>query len=331
MKDLKELGELIHKASNRLRSCKAPPLLTPLTKSNTLSKLLNANVYLKEENRQFTGSFKYRGALSKITSLSSIDLKKGVVTASSGNHGMACASAASNLKISCKVFLPSNVSELKKQRIIDYGGAVEVVKGDCLVAELTAKEYARKHNIHFISPYNDINVIAGQGSIGIEIIRQLPEVDQVFVAVGGGGLISGIGSILLQHNSNIDVVGCWPINSPVMYKCMQAKKVIEVEELETISDGTAGNIEPDAITLDICRSVIGTNELVSEEKVKQAFVHMLNHEQLLVEGSAAMAVACAIQRYEHQISRGVKNNKKDNIVIVLCGKNIALDKIKQLL
>ncbi len=331
MKHIARLSKLIYKTSNRLRASQSPPLLTPLTRSGALSKLLGSNVYLKEENRQITGSFKYRGALSKITSYSSNEIKNGIVTASSGNHGMACASAATNLGISCKVFLPSSVSTLKKQRIMDYGGSIEVIEGDCLIAEQSAKDFAVRHNLPFISPYNDLDVIAGQGSIGIEIVRQLPSVDQVFIAVGGGGLVSGIGSVLLEHNSNIDVVGCWPANSPVMYKCMQANKVIDVEERDTISDGTAGNIESDSITLNICRDVIVSTELVSEDKIKNAFTHMLEYEQLLVEGAAAMTVACALQRYENEKANRATNLRKENIVIVVCGKNIALEKVKQLL
>ncbi len=330
MKSIIELEDSIHNASRRIRASKAPPVLTPLTKSVGLSNLFNANVYFKEENRQITGSFKYRGALNKILTLSTKEQNMGIVTASSGNHGTACSVAADKLGLQCEVFLPSTASKLKVQRIKDYGAKVTVVKGDCLVAEQTAKQYANDNNKTYLSPYNDLNVIAGQGTIGDEIAKQLPDVDQVFVAVGGGGLISGIGSTLIQYNNNIDIVGCWPMASPVMYQCMQANRIIHVTESDTLSDGTAGNIEPDAITLNYCKKVIGSTELVSEEKIKAAFIYMLEHEQLFVEGAAAMTVACAIQHYENRRQNSVVNNNKENIVIVLCGKNMSFETLQSI-
>ena len=143
----------------------------------------------------------------------------------------------------------------------------------------------------FISPYNDADVMAGQGTIGVELLRQLPDLDAVFVAVGGGGLIGGIGSYLKAVKPAIEIVGCWPENSPVMWECMQAERVIEVPEQPTLSESTAGGLEPDSITLDVCRNVIDRATFVSEAEIRDAMRTVLATEHWLIEGAAAVAVA----------------------------------------
>lgn len=323
IKNSPELSQCIVDAQTRMHGSQQPAVVTPLTHSHALSKLLQANVYFKEENRQHTGSFKYRGALNKILSLDEQQLTSGVVTASSGNHGMACAFAAAQQGVDCKVYVPASASPLKVERIAALGASVEAVDGDCLAAELAAQACAQSQQRTYLSPYNDIDVIAGQGTCGLEIVEQLPNVDRCYMSVGGGGLISGIGSALQAHNENCQVVGCWPINSPVMYECMKANQVIEVPEQDTLSDGTAGNVEQNTCTLALCQQLIKHSELVSEQSIASALTFMLEQEQLLVEGAAALAVAAALQNKDAC--------KGKNVVIVLCGKNIALAKLQQIL
>jgi len=150
------------------------------------------------------------------------------------------------------VIAPAQASPRKLGAIRAMGVEVETVAGDCLAAELTAKELARAQGRVFISPYNDPEVVAGQGTIGIELNEQVPGLDAVFVAVGGGGMISGIGGVLKHLNPKIEVVGCWPENSRVMYECLRAGKIMAFPESDTLSDATTGGLEPGSLTFESC-------------------------------------------------------------------------------
>lgn len=295
----------------------APHILkTPMQYSYKLSEITGANVYLKCEHVQHTGSFKLRGALNKV--LSSKNLTQKVIAASTGNHGFGVATAAKIAGQMAEVVLPENTPKFKIDIIRALGASVFTVAGDCLAAELTARSRADQQNAIFISPYNDIDVIAGQGTLGIEIHQQCPEADAVFISVGGGGLISGVGHYLKHHNRKVNLVGCWPENSCSMFHCLKTGKYITIDESPTLSDSTAGGVESGAITLDYCKEIIDSMELVSEQQIAKAMKLIADHDKWMIEGAAGVALGALLQN--DQPYRG------KNVVILLCGRNILLEK-----
>ena len=161
-------------------------------------------------------------------------------------------------------------------------------------------------------------MVAGQGTIATELLNDLPELDAVFISVGGGGLISGIGSGLKIRKPQVEVIGCWPENAPCMLECMKAGKIIAVEEFDTLSDGTAGDVEQGALTLPLCQEVILATVTVSENEIAQAMKLVHQHHGYVVEGAAGVALAGLLKNPEQYIGK--------NVVIVLCGKNISEEK-----
>ena len=294
---------------------------TPLFYSENLSLISDSNVFLKLENFQHTGSFKLRGAMNKILNLP--DKSISVVAASSGNHGAAVAYSLRNLKMKGLVYVPENAVPSKVELIKKYGVEVRYSGNDCLIAESSAISYAEENNLSFVSPYNDIDVISGQGTIGVEMINQMKDLDVVFITVGGGGLISGVGGYLKSINSNIKIIGCSPENSPVMKISLNKGKIIEFESLPTLSEGSAGGIERDSITYNFCEEFIDDFYLVSEEEIVENIKFFIANEKLLIEGAAAVSVA------------GFLKNKKlfkgMNVGIVICGGNIGNDTLKSIL
>ena len=269
--------------------------------------------WLKLEHLQKTGSFKFRGACNKIALLTPEQAAAGVVTASNGNHGLGVAAAAEARGIAAEVFVSSQVSPGKARRIEAHGAVLRRCGDDPLSAELAARRAAGESGRVFISPYNDLEVMAGQGTIGVELLRQFPEVGSVFVAVGGGGLIGGIGAYVKAVRPEVEVVGCWPENSPVMYECMRAGRVVEVAECPTLSESTAGGLEPGSVTLEVCRRVIDRAVFVSEEEIRDAMRGLLRTEHWLVEGAAAVAAAA------------FRKAPGRNAAIVLCGRNLSAE------
>jgi threonine dehydratase len=269
--------------------------------------------WLKLEHLQKTGSFKFRGACNKVALLTPEQAAAGVVTASNGNHGLGVAAAAAARGIAAEVFVSAHVSAGKARRIEAYGAKLHRAGEDPLSAELAARRSAEESGRVFISPYNDPDVMAGQGTIGVELLRQLPDVGSVFVAVGGGGLIGGVGMYLKAVQPEVEVVGCWPENSPVMYECMQAGRVVEVAERPTLSESTAGGLEPGSVTLDVCRRVIDRAVFVSEDEIRDTMRLLLRTEHWLVEGAAAVAAAA------------FRKAGGRNAAIVLCGRNLSAE------
>ena len=227
-------------------------------------------MYLKLENLQYTGSFKLRGAMNKLLSLAPEQCLRGVVAASSGNHGAAVAYGCRALGVSGTVFVPEHASPTKLEAMRRYGIEVRQHGDDSLLSELEARRYADEHGLAYLSPYNDLDVVAGQGTIGVEIVEQLPGVEVVFVSVGGGGLISGIAAVLKAHNPAIHVVGCLPENSPVMAVSVERGAIIDMPSLPTLSDGTAGGIEEGAVTFALCQALVDEYVLVSEAEIAAA-------------------------------------------------------------
>ncbi|MEM1137191.1 MAG: threonine/serine dehydratase [Bacteroidota bacterium] len=300
---------------------------TPLEYSPYLSLLTGAEVFLKLENLQLTGSFKIRGAFNKLLSLEEDDCQKVPITSSTGNHALAFAHVMQKLGKSGIIILPKTTSKVKIEALSPYNINLEYFGEDCLEAEIHARNVATKINSSYISPYNDLQIIAGQGTIGIELEKQSEKldmkVDAVFIPVGGGGLISGIASYLKMNFPQIEIVACQPKNSPVMYASLAASQIIEIESQPTISDGTAGGIEPNAITFDICKQVIDQFFLVEEDEIKQALKLLLEKHQWLVEGAAGLSLASLIKQAQHY--------KGKNVVLVLCGRRLGLNQLKELL
>jgi len=294
---------------------------TPLIYSNSLSSISDSNVFLKLENFQHTGSFKLRGAMNKILNLP--DKSISVVAASSGNHGAAVAYSLRNLKMKGLVYVPENAVPSKVKLIKKYGVEVRYSGNDSLIAESSAILYAEENNLSFVSPYNDIDVISGQGTIGVEMINQLKDLDVVFITVGGGGLISGVGGYLKSINSNIKIIGCSPENSPVMKISLNKGKIIEFDSLPTLSEGSAGGIERDSITYNFCEEFIDNFYLVSEEEIIENIIFFIANEKLLIEGAAAVSVAAFLKN--KKLFKGM------NVGIVICGGNIGNDILKSIL
>ena len=296
---------------------------TPLEFSHALSKMSAAQVSLKLENFQRTGSFKLRGATNKLLSLSEKEKAHGVVAASSGNHGMGVATAAATLGMKAVVFVPEGALASKVETIRSFGATVQMVGEDCVITEAHAREHAQENGMTYVSPYNDIMVVAGQGTIGSEIGRQIDSVDAVFVSLGGGGLISGVGSTLKALNPAVEIVACSPENSCVMHQSLDAGKVLDLPSLPTLSDGTAGGVELDSITYDYCARVIDSKVLVPEEEIKNALLFVMSEHHMMIEGAAAVAVAGFLQEKDRM--------KGKNVVILLCGANLSMDVLRELL
>lgn len=313
--DVSRLAEEITAAHSLLRPQVA---VTALTHSPALSAHTGCEIYLKCEHLQHTGSFKFRGASNKILKLNDSQRNKGVITASSGNHGQALALAGRRAGVAVTVYTTTSASPLKIDAIKAYGAQVISLDTDPLSVELEAARQAHQQETLFISPYNDADIIAGQGTIGAELVEQLPDVDAVFVAVGGGGLISGIGAALSQRKPDTEIIGCWPANAPTLQRSLEAGHIIEMEEQETLSDGTAGGIEPGSMTFPLCQKVIDRTVLVSEQEIRAAMKSVARHERWMIEGAAGVALAGAIK-----LAADYQGKK---VAVILCGRNILLEK-----
>lgn len=312
---LRSLQQAITEAHTALRPQVA---VTPLTLSSRLSALSGCEVYLKCEHLQHTGSFKYRGASNKLRLLDPAQRQRGVITASSGNHGQGLALAGQALGVPVSVYTTTQASSYKLEAMRALGAEVISLDLDPLGAELEAGRQAQLQGKPYVSPYNDYQIIAGQGTVGMELFEQQPELDAVFVAVGGGGLISGIAAALHGLSAKTRIVGCWPANSPALHASLAAGRIIEVDEEETISDGTAGGVEPDSVTLGLCQRLLSQSVLVSEAQIKAAMRELAASERWIIEGAAGVAMAGMLALAEEY--RGKK------VAVVLCGRNIVLEK-----
>lgn len=292
---------------------------TPLLRSEKFSNELAANIFFKLENLQTTGSFKLRGASNRLMTLSEKERAKGCVAASSGNHGAAVACAMQKLATTGVIFVPEQTADVKVDKIKSYGGEVRYFGTDGLDTEQHARRYAEDNDMLYLSPYNDEQVIAGQGSCGTEILEQLPDIDAVFIAVGGGGLIGGVGSVFKAHNSNIKVYGCQPKSSAVMAHSIAAGEILDMPSESTLSDGTAGGIETGAITFALNQAVVDEWVLVDEEQIADAMRLYVAREGHAIEGAAGVALAGLMARKENVFGQ--------NIVVIVCGGNIADDKL----
>lgn len=289
---------------------------------------LGDRVYIKLESEQVTNAFKVRGALNCVE-VAVRDGATAVVTASTGNHAMAVAHAAGIMRIGSVIYLPHNVQAAKVRalkRFVTTCVEIRTDGADCLEAERAAMSFADRTGAKYVSPYNDMMVVAGQGTIGVEIAQFLSSCGDLtgsgqnclYVTVGGGGLISGIASYLKYREAGAwRVVGCQPRKSAVMYESIQAGHVVHCEDQETLSDGSAGDIEEEAITFPLCRDLVDKWILVSEGDIADAIQQTFVNEQKVIEGAAGVAVA----GYLHDKVWRDKNECKA-CVLVACGGNI---------
>ncbi len=288
---------------------------TPLDFSPQFSARSGARVWFKLENLQRTGSFKLRGAANRLMTLSAAERDAGCVVASSGNHGAAVACAMQALGIEGIIFVPESTSPTKVAAIRSYGGDVRFFGTDGLDTELHARAFAEQRDMFYLSPYNDEEVIAGQGTCGVEIVSELPDVDAVFVAVGGGGLLGGVGSVLRQHNPDVRIIACQPANSPVMARSIEAGEIVDIPSAATFSDGTAGGIEPGAITFELCRALADDFLLIEEAEIARAICDFMDSEHQLVEGAAGVAIAGFLKTQADYADQ--------DVVVLVCGANIS--------
>jgi threonine dehydratase len=296
---------------------------TPLVQALALSQAGGADVFLKLENLQHTGSFKLRGAMNKLLGLDAAQRARGVVAASSGNHGAAVAYACQRLGAPALIVVPELAAPAKVEAIRRLGAEVRHYGDDSLLSEHHARQHAERHGLAYISPYNDWDIVAGQGTLAAELARQLDRIDAVFVAVGGGGLIAGVAGYLKVARPGVRVVGCLPENSPVMAASVRAGRLLDMPSLPTFSDGTAGGIEAGAITFELCQQSVDEYVLVSEAEIAGAVRACIAAEHLLVEGAAGVAVAAYLK--EQTRFRG------QSVAIVICGANIGVETLRQIL
>jgi len=301
----------VFKAWNRIREYVR---YTPLEYSHYYSKTIDGEVYLKLENLQVTGSFKVRGAFNKVLSLTKEALGEYVVTASAGNHGKALAYVSNLLGIKAIIFVPSNAPRNKIEGIKLWGADVVVCKGYYEDAEEKAKRYSREKGFTFISPYNDEMIIAGQGTIAIEILSENPDIEYILVPVGGGGLISGIAFTAKSINPEIKVIGVQSEASPVMYESIKRGRIVRVELKPSIAEGLHGQIEESSITFDYISRYVDDILLVNEDDIKNSIYEAFKYHRLVVEGAGAVGLS-ALEKYENRF-------RDRKVAVVLSGGNI---------
>ncbi|MDH3679181.1 MAG: pyridoxal-phosphate dependent enzyme [Acidimicrobiia bacterium] len=301
---------------------------TELFVSEPMAERVGSTIVVKAEHGQLTGSFKLRGALNAALGIDDDVAERGIVTASSGNHGIAVATAASLAEVPCTVYLPTGASPAKVDAIKRRGATIVTIDStDAYRAEARARADAEGGRF-YLSPYNDPAVIAGQGTVGVELLADLPalgleRLDAVVVAVGGGGLVSGIATWLAEHAPDTMVLGASPANDAAMLASIQAGKIVEPTASPTFSDGTAGGIEPGSITFELCRSLVDEWVAVSEAEIARAVVDLIDDHQQLVEGAAGVALAAA--------TTWGRANPGSVVAVVTCGANVDAATLEELL
>ncbi len=320
MNENSDIRQLVLEAEERCR-----PYLweTPLEYSHHLSEISKAKVWLKLDLVQKTTSFKLRGATNKIMALNDDELSRGVVTASTGNYAFAVAEAVSQRNQTATTYVAKNIDPSRLELMQAHGLKVVIHGEEAGAAEQEARRVARAEGKVYVSPYNDPLVVGGQGTCGLEISRQLPDLDAAIFAVGGGGLIGGAGGWLKSFNPKIEIYGVSPENSPVMYESLKANRIIDMETYPTLADTCAGGIDHDAITLRLCQEIIDEMFLLSEKEIEDAIRHIFEEHRLVAEGSAAMSVGALLKH--HDRFKGKK------VVLVLCGRNIDIARFKSII
>ena len=308
--------DLIRQAEGRIR----PSIRETGVERATLLEGGEGAVWLKLELQQVTGSFKVRGALNAMMQLceSVSHAPHRVVASSAGNHALGIAYASQACGVAATLFVPDSIDPVRKRGLEQFPVELRIVRGEYGDAEAAALAAAQAPTVRFISPYNDPLVIAGQGTIAAELLRQIPDLDAIIVAVGGGGLLAGIGSYARAINPDIEIIGVSPARSPVMCDRVTGRLAPPMGHAQTLSDSTAGDIQKDAITIDLCRALVSRWVLVTEEEIVAAMKYLFFEHRLVAEGAGALAVAAYSKEREML--------KDKNCALVVCGGNIAAER-----
>ena len=294
---------------------------TPIVSSSSLNKIYNTNIFFKLELFQKTGSFKTRGAINKLLKLSDLERDKGVITISAGNHAQAISWACSQFNIKSKIVMPFDASPSKVEATKSYGGEVILTKNNMMDECNDIKE---REGLTFVHPFDDIDIILGQGTIGVEIIEKLNNIDYAFISIGGGGLISGIACVLKSINPKIKIIGVEPINSNVMTKSISSNKpeTFDTNINKTLADGLAAPFAGN-LTFKFVKKYVDDIINVSENEMIESMRVIIERLKVIPEAAAS---ACFVPILKNKLS--IKKNT--NSIIVLCGGNIDLDKLKKL-
>lgn len=310
-----------HSATLRLKKVATR---TPLTYNHNLSRKYQCNVYLKREDLQVVRSYKLRGAYNMMSSLPQEQLAKGVVCASAGNHAQGFAYSCKKLNVQGVVFMPIITPNQKVNQTKMFGdGNVEVklvgdTFDDCAVA---AKEYTVQHGMTFIPPFEDIRIIEGQATVGIEILEDQSDIDYLFVPVGGGGLCSGVGSYFKTFSPKTKIIGLEPEGAPSMLEALKAGKPVTLDNIERFIDGASVKRVGD-LTFSICKDVLDDMHLIPEGKACSTILKLYNEEAIVVEPAGALAIA-ALDDYAGQI-------KGKNVVCIVSGSNNDIDRMQEI-
>jgi len=315
-----DVPQLVLEAHERCQEYLSP---TPLEYSRYLSKKIGGDVWLKLDSMQRTGSFKFRGALNKILSLTEAELDKGVVTASTGNYAFAVAEAMRIRKRRATIYVAEDMDPARLAQLRAHGLDLVVYGEAAWDAEKEARRVAEEKDMIYVSPYNDPLVVGGQGTCGYEISKQLPDVDAALFSCGAGGLLTGSAGWLKSLNPDGEAFGVSPENSPVMYESLRANKIVEMETYPTLADTCAGGVDLDSITLDLCRRYADGIMLVTEAEIETSIRLLFEQHRLVVEGSGALSVSGLLKRKEHF--------KGKKVVAVVCGRNIPLELFKRII
>ncbi|ARJ56438.1 threonine ammonia-lyase [Campylobacter cuniculorum] len=287
---------------------------TPLAYAPFLSELYKAEIYLKKENLQLTGAYKIRGAYNKIANLSQKQKSKGVIAASAGNHAQGVAISARKFGIKAIIVMPESTPLLKVSATKNLGAQV-LLKGDNFdEAYAFAINYAKEQGLIFIHPFEDELVMAGQGTLMLEMLDDISDLDTIIVPVGGGGLISGIASAAKQINPHIKIIGVGAKGAPAMYESFHAKKALNSNSVRTIADGIAVR-DVSSINLKIILESVDEFVLVDDEEIANAVLFLLERHKIIVEGAGAASVAALL----HQ---KIKLTHRKKIAAILSGGNI---------
>ena len=252
-----------------------------------------SNIYLKPENLQLTGSFKIRGSYYKISQLSDEEKAKGVIACSAGNHAQGVALGATKNGLKSIICLPSTAPISKVEATRNYGAEICLVDGVYDDAYQKALELKEEHGYTFVHPFDDVSVIAGQGTIGLELINQLQNIDAVIVPIGGGGLISGVAYAIKSLNPNIKVYGVQSTGAPSMFNSINNRKIERLKYVSTIADGIAVK-EPGVNTYDFCNKYVDDIVTVTDDEVSSAILGLIEQQKLIAEGAGAVSVAAAM-------------------------------------
>ena len=290
--------------------------VTMLEHSMLLSRESGCDVWLKAEHLMPTGSFKVRGSANKLRRLGAAARRSGVIAASTGNHGLGVARAGALTGVGVTVYVPTTAAKSKMAAIESLGAELVVVHGSPLDSETEARRQSELQGKPYVAPSNDLDTMAGQGTVGMELAEQAADLDAVFMSVGGGGLIAGVGTALKTLSPATRVVGVWPKASTALLDSLNAGHIIQTPAYETLSDGSVGAVEPGSATFAVCQEVIDETVTVSEEEIVRAMRMVAEGERWIIEGSAGVAVAGLLQAASRY--RGKK------VAAILCGRNIAL-------